>query len=484
MNARDIIANAGGNLWRMKLRTTLTAAGVLIAIATFVSMLSFGAGLKRNVTEQFDKLGLFSTLHVYPPKTEGVVDSTTIDAKLNQEALRHFTTIPGVNLAYAFDAFGITAQIGDSTIVTKAQSLPEAAVHTRFFSSLRAGRVFAGDSAREAIVSDRFLRQAGIRDVDSALGRPLYVSTKVAVIDSALVHVIVGARERLRGRWSGGWRDSLAEQSFWMDLGRGMASGAMSDFLDGLLNARRTVTDTLTISGVIQGRERTAEILIASRTATRLNSGDFSDDPASLLAMLRSGELLSPQAAADNREYPRVTLDLDPSARYEPIRDSIKALGYQTFSYADEFQEFRKFLLYFNLGLSMVGIIALVTASLGIVNTMVMSILERTREIGVLKSLGADDRDVRLLFLVESSLIGAIGAALGIVVGWLITRAATVVAHHFMAKEGIPLFEPFSFPFWLVGGALLFGVLVSLAAGLYPAARAARIDPVEALRHD
>jgi len=125
-----------------------------------------------------------------------------------------------------------------------------------------------------------------------------------------------------------------------------------------------------------------------------------------------------------------------------------------------------------------------VTASLGIVNTMVMSIIERTREIGVLKSLGAEERDIRLLFLAESGMIGTIGALVGILFGWLITRVASVVAHSIMEREGIPKFELFALPLWLILTAFLFGLLVSLVAGLYPAARAARVDPVEALRNE
>ena len=92
-------------------------------------------------------------------------------------------------------------------------------------------------------------------------------------------------------------------------------------------------------------------------------------------------------------------------------------MGFRTFSFAEEFDEIRKFFLFFNLALSLVGVIALVTAALGIVNTMLMSISERRREIGILKSLGAEDGDVRRLFLVESGLIGVMGSGLGIALG-------------------------------------------------------------------
>ena len=123
-------------------------------------------------------------------------------------------------------------------------------------------------------------------------------------------------------------------------------------------------------------------------------------------------------------------------------------------------------------------------ASLGIVNTMVMSILERTREIGILKSLGADDRDIRLLFLVESGVIGAIGATVGLLVGWVMTRVASAIAHAIMVKEGMGDVDLFAMPVWLIVTALSIGIVVSLAAGYLPAVRAARVDPVVALRHD
>lgn len=96
-------------------------------------------------------------------------------------------------------------------------------------------------------------------------------------------------------------------------------------------------------------------------------------------------------------------------------------------SLAKQFDEMQRIMVYFYLGLGVVGIIALVTASLGIINTLVMSITERRREIGILKSLGADDSDIRRLFLVESGVIGVIGASAGVVVGWVGTRVAAMV---------------------------------------------------------
>jgi putative ABC transport system permease protein len=89
-----------------------------------------------------------------------------------------------------------------------------------------------------------------------------------------------------------------------------------------------------------------------------------------------------------------------------------------------------------------------------------------------------------LLFLVESAVIGSLGAIVGIILGWIITRIASLVAKTVMAREGIEGIELFALPFWLIATAFLFGLIVSILAGSYPARRAARVDPVVALRNE
>jgi putative ABC transport system permease protein len=195
-------------------------------------------------------------------------------------------------------------------------------------------------------------------------------------------------------------------------------------------------------------------------------------------------ELLSQLSGEGKQEYPSLTVRVKSSEHFESAKDSIEALGYNTFSFADQFEEIKKVFVVFDMVLGVVGFIALVVASLGIINTMVMSIIERYREIGILKSLGADNRDIRWLFLVESSSIGFIGSLLGLLFGWIITRIGSAVAKYFMVKQGAPSIEMFHLPIWLIILALVFGTTVSLLAGMYPASRASRIDPVQALRHD
>jgi putative ABC transport system permease protein len=166
------------------------------------------------------------------------------------------------------------------------------------------------------------------------------------------------------------------------------------------------------------------------------------------------------------------------------VQDQIKKMGYSTFSIQDASKGLSQFFLFLDLFLGIFGSLALAVASLGIVNTLVMAILERRREIGIMKALGASDFDVKKLFFVEAGVMGVVGGLLGITIGWLIGRVINIGTNMYMANRDIPAQNYWIVSWWLVALALGFSVVVSLLAGMYPAARAAKLDPVQALRHD
>jgi putative ABC transport system permease protein len=118
------------------------------------------------------------------------------------------------------------------------------------------------------------------------------------------------------------------------------------------------------------------------------------------------------------------------------------------------------------------------------VNTLVMAILERRREIGILKALGASDGDVKMLFFTEAGCMGLLGGVIGVVLGWSIGRAINFGANVYLHRQNLPSANLTSVPIWLVAAAIGISILVSLVAGLYPASRAAKLDPVEALRYE
>ncbi|MCH7878644.1 MAG: ABC transporter permease [candidate division Zixibacteria bacterium] len=486
MKLRDMIEISVGNLWRMKLRASLTISGVVIAIAAFVSMLSFAAGMEENVSERFDRLGLLSTMQVYQQRSTET-DTTTLNP-LDDGAIEALLKIPGVTLAYPYDVFDVTVEIADTQFSSKAQALSGEAARTRLFSQFLAGKSFTSDMANQAVVTESFMEDLGIDEPDSLIGKKLIVSIGVSSLDSALAHLIESDGETFRERFSRIDVDSLIDSREYLKRTyQKELSEATRRFLEGYFGARDKIADTLQITGVIErtrGRSRSAPILVPVQTGKLFSSSGFSGNPLELLSTIQSGTFFESAPDPSSKSYSRVTIEIEPTVPFGPVKDSVTALGFRSFSYAEEFEEIRNVFVYFNMVIGLIGFLALITVSLGIVNTMVMAIMERRREIGVLKSLGADESEIKLLFLTESGVIGVIGATAGIVFGWLITRVASFIAKDVMVSKEIDPIELFSLPIWLILAAFALGLIVSLAAGYYPASRAARVDPVQALRSE
>lgn len=487
MDLHDLIEVSFKNLWRAKLRTALTTAGVVIAIAMFFAMLSFAAGNHRYFTEAFRELGLLSQVSV-TPKTAGTAEAAEAPI-LDNAAVGRLSRIPGVRLAYPYSVFDVTAAAMDTVVKTTARSLPTEAVRTKLFSKILGGSEFSSPSAREAIVTRALADLMGVPP-ESLLGKRLIISVEVATLDSALAAAVGQPAAEVETLLQEVDQDSIYDPGYRRRFVRRQLSDRIGRFVQGLLDRKATVSDTLTIVGVAPEDQsfnmQTSPIVISEGTAQKLSSGGMivGSNPSDLLLAAKEGTLFDTAAASQSRSYPRVTLELEPLASYEAVTDSVEAMGYRAFSFADQFEEMQHIMVYYYLGLGAIGVIALVTASLGIINTMVMSVTERRREIGILKSLGGHEDDIRRLYLAESGVIGAVGSVTGIAAGWVGTRIVAVAIRAFMERQEIPVFDPFAFPLWLIALAFALGLFVSLAAGLYPADRAARVEPVEALRSE
>jgi len=130
--------------------------------------------------------------------------------------------------------------------------------------------------------------------------------------------------------------------------------------------------------------------------------------------------------------------------------------------------------------LSAVGVIALLVAALGIANAMLAAVRERRREIGVLKAIGARDRDVYRTFLLEAATLGLIGGAIGAFLGWLIALVVAKVVNGYLAQQRLAGIHV-SLPLWVIAGVVVGSMLLALLAGALPAARAARMPAREAV---
>lgn len=182
----------------------------------------------------------------------------------------------------------------------------------------------------------------------------------------------------------------------------------------------------------------------------------------------------------ETEKYNSISVEVGTVEEVADVARTIVEKGYFTFSVQDLLDIVKQGFQVVNYVLGAIGGVALLVALFGIANTMVMTVLERTREIGLLKALGMSDGVIRILFLVEAGMIGLGGGLLGLLGGWSLSILGNDILKNYSGGE---IFRDlFVIKWWLALGVLLFAILVSMLAGLAPAVRASRIDPVRALR--
>jgi putative ABC transport system permease protein len=212
-------------------------------------------------------------------------------------------------------------------------------------------------------------------------------------------------------------------------------------------------------------------IFLPVGTTERLNMAQFSDMRSSL-------------RGTSGKSYMTLAVRVKDPGKISDVQDAINKMDFRTFSVLDATKSLRRFFTVLDLFLGIFGSLALAVATLAIINTLVMAVLERRREIGVMKAIGASDQDVKKLFFTEAGAMGLFGGILGVGLGFAIGKAINLGTGIYMHHHQMPSEAVWSMPPWLVGAAIAFSIVVSLLAGLYPASRAARLDPVQTLKYE
>ena len=460
MRLSDCVEQAWANLWKKKLRTSLTTFGVVIAIGALVSMFAFGQGVQRNIREQFEALELFNYVIVsvadagrpdpseYDPDDAGhrpaepdpnVVLSTP-QAALDERFLEEVLRIKGVDAAFPEVRFPAQIRLGPKEQFTLVQVLSERVCRS-MMPGLRAGAVYASNEPNELVISDSLLRRLGVKRPETAVRKTVEVRTLIFNFDLS----------------------SLLRMAF----GRGDQRLPFS-----------SEGHTFTICGVAERMGFGGPLPVKSDVF--IPPGPAADMRKLMLTSI--WDFFEP--AGEPGTYSSVTVKVASVRDVDAVQKELQGRGLNTFALLDHLEEMKKGFIIMDTFLLAIGMIGITVASLGIVNTMVMSILERYREIGIMKAVGATDGDVQKIFLFESGVIGFLGGIFGLLLGWVVSGIINVVVNGLTARQGVSHIHYFSFPWWLCLGAVAFAVLVSLVAGIYPTIRAANVDPVVALRHD
>jgi putative ABC transport system permease protein len=452
MKAGDLGELALRNLREAVLRNSLTTLGVAVGVASLVAMLSLGVGLQELATRRLSNSGLFDTVIVTARRNmQGMrrPAGNPVPAKperaLDDDARSEFARLPNVLEVYPQMRFPTEVRYNGNPYSTIVAGVPDSARGNGSYDGIQ-GSFFSGPNADEAILQIEFAKDLS-EQTATLIGKELVV------------------------RYAE--RQALAPQN-----GAGNGSGATMDGGAGGFS--------------IVPREKKLRIVGIVETEPAAGFGGFGSGrlliPLEVASALRAAQVNdlreAVRASTGKPAYASLTVRAKSPAQVEAIETAIRSMGFGTFSLLDATRNLRLFFTIFDLLLAIFGSLALAVATLGIINTLVMAILERRREIGILKALGAADRDVKELFFVEAGVMGLFGGVLGVGFGWFIGRALTWGTNIYLHRQNLPSAHVFSVPWWLVLGAIVFAVGVSLAAGLYPATRAARLNPIEALRYE
>jgi ABC-type antimicrobial peptide transport system permease subunit len=481
MSFLDILHLATRNLRQAKLRFALTSMGVVVGTAVIVTMVSFGLGLQGNMLARFKALDLFNEIQVFGrglsslagldrSREEGRRPRTdkTPTRILDDAGLAEIASIPGVsyvepnvNFASYVRANGkvLSQNIGGANIPNDSSR----------FQQFSAGKMISSPTADEAVVTERFTRDFGFEKPADAFGKTLELLAPDDdnKSDSA-------KEEEAPANFFG-----IPLEDDGLDESDTAGIQTHSFRIAGVLN---TEIKEGAGQGGLRGLMPGAGIYIPLAVAHSWSTTHRGPMGQVALSLARTkGALVEGQTEGYDSAVVRVT---DPVMLTE-VRKQITEKGFGSFSIVDQIEQIRTVFLIIDSVLGLLGGISLLVASFGIANTMIMSILERTREIGIMKAIGAEDREIKLIFFVEAAVIGLFGGIVGVLVAWGIDALANRLAYRFILKpQGASFVDFFDLPPYLWMGAILFALIVSVLAALYPASRAARIDPVRALRHD
>jgi len=177
-----------------------------------------------------------------------------------------------------------------------------------------------------------------------------------------------------------------------------------------------------------------------------------------------------------SKEYEQVLVKVDDIKNVQVVQQQIKDMGYRASSLTDQLEAMKQTTKMLRMVLGAIGAISLIVAAIGITNTMVMAIYERTREIGIMKVIGASLRDIKLLFLTEAAFIGFAGGILGIVVSFATSKLVNFVA----MQQGSDMTS--SIPLWLYLGSIGFATVIGVLSGYLPAKRAMKLSALTAIK--
>lgn len=424
MTLRDKTVTALSNLGRRKVRTVLTSVGVVVGILTIVTMVSLVNGVRAQVIKQFEQIGL-DRVAVSPPTEQATTESD-------------------------FDPF-------------------------------------AGGKKSKLITGADLKRWKSWPEVREAVGQielPFGVEASVKLNGKLVSVQLKSEAEQRRGAFAGLQKTTAIAGTAELPPNGALtlSRGALDEVDIPKLEYSKWIGKTLDLTLYApRGEKKTFRLKLVGVTQGRTSGAKVSDGDCLKIKSwwLNAPNLLKTQG------YDSVNLRATDVSAAKVLVERLRREKYEVQSIDAILNVADRIFSVITAMLALVSSVALLVACIGIVNTMVMSIYERTREIGTLKAMGASRGDIRQMFMLEAGFIGLIGGVVGLFSSWILGRMLNALALYLAKQRSLPLPDNlFIITPFLIVQALFFALLIGVLAGVYPANRAAKLDPLAALRHE
>lgn len=435
MNRRDMIDMALRNLWKRRLRTALTVLGVVIGTASIVVMVSIGIGMNKGFASQLENWGSLQVIDVYPSggmeydKETDSMKQTKKQDELNAKAVESFRQMEHVEAVspvvneYLYLVTG--KLVADASIIGI-----EPGAMTALGYQVAEGRALTEEDSKAIVVG------GSVEFYNPKLSWEMRHSSEPPKVD------VLNEKLSLTWDWNYGTRN--ADKSI-----KPIKVDAVGTLPADGNNSWSIIMPIKELENLQKEKKKWEESQSEGNTSSN---------------------------SRKSKEYEHVMVKVDEIDNVQKVQQQIKDMGFRASSLTDQLEAMKETTRMLRLVLGAIGAISMVVAAISITNTMVMAIYERTKEIGIMKVIGASLKDIKGLFLTEAAFIGFSGGIIGIIVSY----GASFLVNFVAQRQGSTMQS--AIPIWLALGGVAFSTAVGVIAGYLPAKRAMKLSALMAIK--
>lgn len=441
----DLLRMSSSNLWKRKVRTILTVLGVVIGVASIVVMISLGLGLSRSMMEQYESWGSLTQITVYEPWGSDNVE----DMRLDDDLVREIESLEHVESVWPILQMSALAKYGSYQGWLQIRAVPKE-TFAEMNIEVGEGRLPGEDDELTFFYGNEVLQNFYNAKGNGGSYWETGVLPDIDLMNDPIFIIF----------------DTDAYYASQYPDENGQNTPPPKKYMIPACGVEAAMEDSWSQYGWYTHCD--IEQLIPQLKRIFKNKA-IPGQPTT-------------KTGKPYREifYNQLSVNVDELDNVMEVQNYLTGLGYEAYGNAEWVQSAQQEMATIQLVLGGIGAVSLFVAAIGITNTMMMSIYERTKEIGVMKVLGCDLRNIRTLFLMEAGFIGFIGGIIGLILSFtlsgIINKLAAAAEEYASGISYIPI--------WLVLLSLVFAVLVGMIAGFFPARRAMKLSPLAAIRNE